>query len=144
MVTKQAMMRGGAFLAVLLLAAFLALRACAGDVDPVEVARVRSPDGQVDAVATESRSGGALGSVLTWVFLVPAGTPITRDVEYAVSAMHVTPRLRLTWLHDGVLEIAYERAVISLFANKWFDSRRERLHPDVELRLRALSERAFQ
>lgn len=53
-------------------------------------------------------------------------------------------RLRLTWLHDGVLEIAYEQAVISLFSNKWLDPRPERLHSDVELRLRALSERAFQ
>lgn len=54
---KQVIMRAGAFLGVLFVAAVLTLRACAGDVDPVEVARVRSPDGQVDAVATESRSG---------------------------------------------------------------------------------------
>ena len=120
------------------LIALFAVIGFVGDVTPVETARVRSPDGRVDAVVTTSSAGGAAGSVVTWVFLVPAGAPITSDDNFLVSATHVEPALSITWSQDRVIEISYNRATISIFSDRWIDRRSSSTSPyEVELRLRA-------
>ena len=124
---------------LLSLTALFALRACAGDVSIKEWKRVRSPDGRVDAVVLSSGGGGALGSDVFWVTLVPAGTGVTGKENDVFNAMHVNP-LNIRWLEPRVVEIAYGHAVISGFVNHWSDSRVSgTLEAPVEIRLRALT-----
>ena len=138
---NRILIRSGGCLGSLLLAALLVVKTCIGNVDPVELARVRSPDGQVDAVVTESRSGGAWSSGVTWVFLVRAGKPVTNKDEYLVSANHTDSLFRAVWIHDRVVQIDYTDAAISVFANRWTDPRIEpEYHYTVELRLHALKQ----
>jgi len=129
--------RVGISLVALCLAALLALRACVADVRIDEWQRLRSPDGRVDAVVLSSGGGGALGSDVFWVTLVPAGTRVTGKENDVFNAMHVNP-LNIRWLEPRVVEIAYGHAVISGFVNHWSDPRVSgTLQAPVEIRLRA-------
>ena len=86
------------------LTALFALRACAGDVNIKEWERVLSPDGWVDAVVLSSGGGGALGSDVFWVTLVPAGTRVAgkeNDVFGELRALAVAGGMR-TRREDGL------------------------------------------
>ncbi len=123
-----------------LLLLFCAVAGCGEGTDTfeVEVDRVRSPDGKVDAVLTRlGGGGGATVGYLWWVYLVPAGVPISNRQEPIIRATHVAPKFGMMWDGTHLLNVTYHKAVFSHFKNIWYGPRSNETWEDrVEVRLR--------
>lgn len=118
---------------------------CSRQIDSLEdeIQRVPSPDGEVDAVVTRIGGGGVTISDLWWVYLVPSGTPITKDEQPLIRATHVSPGFSVVWQRARIVEIGYEKAKISHFTNVWYYRRLDGSLDRVELKLQARSSHAF-
>ncbi|HEX7050963.1 MAG TPA: hypothetical protein VF188_12215 [Longimicrobiales bacterium] len=82
-----------------------------------EVARVRSPDGVVDAVLIRS-DAGATTSYVYRVFLAPQGEEVPPgDVDQRLFTGDQVEGLDLHWRSPHFLEIRYRQARIDHFAN---------------------------
>jgi hypothetical protein len=86
----------------------------------VEEARVSSPDGRFDAVLTrESTAGGALGSLIWNVFIVPKGDAAPSDEKYSLFSASVLRGQKLAWKQNHLLEVHFDIAEIQEFRNIW-------------------------
>src|SRR5690242_19620000 len=91
----------------LTVACLAALVECAGCSPKSDIlARVRSPDGHLDAIVAQPRTDATVGFV-SWVYVVPAGQQPNGEPLFI--ADHVVPQLDLHWSADG-LEIHAQRA----------------------------------
>ena len=79
---------------------FAALFWCFGCTPKSDVLqRVRSPDGQLDAIMAQPRTGATVGFV-SWVYIVPAGKEPKGEPFFI--ADHVSPSLYLDWSGNGL------------------------------------------
>ena len=104
-----------------------------------EIARVKSPDGIVDAILIEN-NGGATTSYGYSVFIVPSGmkfdkeSPMFKSERELFTADH--PKgLQLEWSKPKFLEIKYDKARIFGFRNSWHSQEVQNYQYTVELRL---------
>lgn len=110
----------------IVLAAICLLSGCfniAGDWHIVEHARLKSPDGLVDAVLVEG-DAGATTSFTYAVFIVPSGTKFDEKSEWFESGQTLFTadkerNLQLVWREPKVLEVKFEKARIHNFRNFW-------------------------
>jgi hypothetical protein len=83
---------------------------------PAEEQRIRSPDGRVDAVVYRTRTDPLSSDVLS-VRLEPIGARAEHD-QAVLHAEHTG--LKIRWLQDRLLEVAYNQGEISGFYNTWW------------------------
>ena len=86
---------------------------------PTEEQRIRSPDGRVHAVVYRTRTDPLSSDVLS-VRLEPIGAKAEHD-QAVLHAEHTS--LRIRWLQDRLLEVAYSQGEISAFYNTWWTQR---------------------
>jgi hypothetical protein len=82
----------------------------------VEISRVTSPDGSVDAVAIRSDCGAPCSTNYS-VFLVPKGSRILEGSDQPVFSADDVSGEHLDWRQPHLLEIGYGRAFILNFQN---------------------------
>lgn len=109
--------------------------------DGKEIARVTSPDGRVDAIVIEVRTGATVPTP-TELYISPKGAkPILDDL--VLRGDHFE-NVSVRWESDKLLELSYSAARIYRFSNFW----RSRSIDDsaylVEIKLRALSVRSLK
>lgn len=102
-----------------------------------EIERIKSPDGRVELVVTQS-SGGATTSTLYKVFLVPTGQPPKENEEKFI-ADHIQG-MSIEWSKAGLVSIGYREARIYKFSNFWVSKDLDEAHYVVELKLSPLSD----
>jgi hypothetical protein len=88
-----------------------------GKDEPIESARVTSPDGELDAVLVEDASGGALGGIFWYVYVVPKGKVAPRDVKRCLFFADELTKGAIVWSKPHLIEIYYDKASIMQFRN---------------------------
>jgi len=83
----------------------------------VEAMRVASPDGKLDAVLTEDSSGGALGGIFWFLYVVPKGQPAPYDTTKQLFFADELTRGSVVWNKAHLIEIHYDKASIMHFRN---------------------------
>jgi hypothetical protein len=86
-----------------------------------EISRHRSHNGKVDAILMRSNCG-AMSSQTYWLYVVPTGTEITKNVQQkwknnVVFNAQSIQDCNIFWKHDKLLEIKYVKAKIFQFRN---------------------------
>ncbi len=112
------------------------------DSQVVELSRVTSPNGLLDAVLVQNFYGGAIGGgVESDVYIVRKTVPLRIDKARKVLQADPFSGGQLVWKQDHLLEIHYHVARIEQFRNVWglweienVGSHGERNY-DVEIRL---------
>jgi hypothetical protein len=104
-----------------------------------EIARIKSPDGIVDAVLIRS-SYAAFGSSAYDVYLCPAGVMFENDGtffkhEASLFGAEDIKGLQLHWRESKLLEIQYAKAEIAHFRNIWSEKAVQNYEYVVELQL---------
>ncbi len=105
------------FLALIFSVCLLASFSCSRPLG-VEVFRLQSPDGRVDAVLLET-DGGATTSLGYYLYLVPNGKKVTHS-DYAVFIADRLIDRRIYWQQQKLLHIEYSDARIINFKNYWY------------------------
>lgn len=86
-----------------------------------EIRRLRSPDGQVEAVLLTGEAG-ATTSKATLILLVPTGRGVNvkqlQQWDVVFRADHLK-NLEVAWSQPQLLDVRYEEARISQFKNLW-------------------------
>jgi hypothetical protein len=82
-----------------------------------EAMRVTSPDGKLDAILVEDNSGGALGGVFWYVYVVPKGNAVPRDAMKRLFFADELTRGAISWAKPYLIEIHYDKASIMQFRN---------------------------
>jgi hypothetical protein len=107
----------------------------AGKWEYTEVKRIRAPDSLVDAVIAWGTSG-ATDPGTTYVYLVPAGDALSNPGETKpVFEAEYLKGFKVQWTGRNLLEIGYEKAMISSFMNYWYSRKVEKYRHVVEVRL---------
>ncbi|HEV3510566.1 MAG TPA: hypothetical protein VGS05_02610 [Candidatus Sulfotelmatobacter sp.] len=113
----------------------------------MELSRVTSPNGQLDAVLTQDLYGGAVGGgVDSEVYIVRKSAPVKLDTAYTILQADPFTKAKLVWKQDHVLQIYYDVAHIERFRNLWGLHEVENVGSagerdfDVEIRLEPLSD----
>jgi hypothetical protein len=83
----------------------------------VEDMRVTSPDGKLDAVLIEDSSGGALGGIFWYLYVVPKGQPVPNDATKQLFFADELTRGSVVWNRAHLIEIHYDKASIMHFRN---------------------------
>ena len=89
----------------------------AGKGNSVESVRVTSPDGELDAVLVEDTSGGPLGGILWYLYVVPKGKVAPRDVKRCLFLADELTKGAIVWSKPHLIEIHYDKASIAQFRN---------------------------
>jgi hypothetical protein len=103
-----------------------------------ESKRVASPDGKLDAVFVEDSSGGALGGVFWYVYVVSKGKAVPKDPNKRLFFADELSRGAVVWSKPNLLEIHYDKASIMHFRN--ISTKEDNGIEYVELRLVPTSE----
>jgi hypothetical protein len=85
--------------------------------DFFEAARVTSPDGKLDAVLVEDNSGGALGGIFWYVYIVHKGNAIPKDSTTRLFFADELTKGAIVWSKPHLVEIHYDKASIMQFRN---------------------------
>jgi hypothetical protein len=83
----------------------------------VEDMRVTSPDGMLDAVLIEDNSGGALGGIFWYLYVVPKGQPAPNDATKRLFFADELTRGLVVWNKAHLIEIHFDKASIMQFRN---------------------------
>ena len=83
----------------------------------VEVQRISSANGKVDAVLFTS-DAGATTSTGTHLFLVPHGQKV-QSLKYAVLSMDYVDGLAMQWVSEKEFNVSYSKARIFHYTNFW-------------------------
>jgi hypothetical protein len=83
----------------------------------LESVRVTSPDGELDAVLVEDTSGGPLGGIFWYLYVVPKGTVAPRDVKRCLFFADELTKGAIIWSKPHLIEIHYDKASIMQFRN---------------------------
>jgi hypothetical protein len=81
-----------------------------------EAMRVSSPDGKLDAVLVEDSSGGALGGIFWFVYVVPKGKAPKGETTRLFFADELT-KGTIVWSKRHLVEIHYDKTSIMQFRN---------------------------
>ena len=85
-----------------------------------ELARVTSPNGQLDAVLMQYIYGGAVGGgVDSNVYIVRKGAPVVPKPRSEILRADPMSGGALVWKRDHLLQIQYDIAYIQAFRNLW-------------------------
>jgi hypothetical protein len=84
-----------------------------------EVARVTSPNGQLDAVMIRDDGGGAAGGWEWYVYIVAKASGVDQGKSHAIFHAGTLTGERLKWSQAHLLEIHYDIADIEEFRNLW-------------------------
>lgn len=103
-----------------------------------ESIRVTSPDGRLDAVLVEDSSGGALGGVFWYLYVVPKAKTVPSDTTKQLFVADELTKVSVVWENAHLIEIHYDKASIMHFRN--ISTRYENGVEYVELRLVPSSE----
>jgi hypothetical protein len=88
--------------------------------DGSEQIRVRSPNGQLDAVLMIFTYGGAAGGgVDSNIYIVPRGAQVVGKPGREILTADPMSGVKLVWKRDHLLEIHYDIAYIRGFRNLW-------------------------
>jgi hypothetical protein len=82
-----------------------------------EVMRVTSPDGKLDAVLKADSSGGALGGIFWFFYVVPKGRPAPYDETKQLFFADELIKGSVVWNKPHLIEIHYDKASIMHFRN---------------------------
>lgn len=82
-----------------------------------EWVRVTSPDGKLDAVLVQDSSGGALGGVFWFLYVVPKGKAVPKDTTKQLFFADELTRGTIIWSKAHLIEIHYDKASIMHFRN---------------------------
>jgi hypothetical protein len=82
-----------------------------------EAMRVSSPDGKLDAVLVEDSSGGALGGVFWYVYVVPKGKAAPKGETTRLFFADELTKGTIVWSKPHLVEIHYDKASIMHFRN---------------------------
>jgi hypothetical protein len=84
-----------------------------------EVARVTSPNGQLDAVMIRDDGGGAAGGWEWYVYIVAKESGVDQGKSHAIFHAGTLTGEKLMWSQGHLLEIHYDIADIEEFRNLW-------------------------
>lgn len=84
-----------------------------------ELARVTSPNGELDAVLMRYMYGGAIGGVDSNVYIVRKGAPVIPKRGGEILTADPMSGGALTWKRDHLLQVQYDIAYIRAFRNLW-------------------------
>ena len=97
--------------------------------------RVKSPDGEVDAVLMKS-DGGATTSFSYSLFLLPKGTSRKKlSLDYSQLIADRAESLKITWIENKILQIDCKSARIFRFSNFWQSKEIQDYRYIVEIRI---------
>lgn len=85
--------------------------------DGTEAMRVTSPDGKLDAVLVEDSSGGAVGGIFWYVYVVPKGKAAPKDATTRLFFADELTKGAISWSKPHLVEIHYDKASIMQFRN---------------------------
>jgi hypothetical protein len=85
-----------------------------------ELSRLSSPDGRTDAILTRDSNCGATCPWRYSVYLVAHGGALPSDASWEQFGATHTAKLSLRWRDSRTLILAYDRAEIDAFNNKWY------------------------
>src|SRR5260370_17862322 len=74
-----------------------------------EAMRVTSPDGKLDAVLLQDSSGGALGGIFWYLYVVPKGQPVPNDTTNQLSFATHLSNGSIVWNTAHLSEIHYNK-----------------------------------
>lgn len=97
-----------------------------------ELARVTSPDGDVDAVLDEIRPGFVTEPYFYRVYIVRAGSHEFKDEDEVVEATGLGAA-KMAWVVPRLLEIPYSNACINKFSNNWSHMSDDRYVVEIRL-----------
>ena len=106
-----------------------------------EAMRVTSPDGKLDAVLVDDNSGGVLGGIFWYLYVVPRGKPVPNDTAKRLFFADELTKGAIVWNKAHLIEIHYDKASIMHFRN--ISTTYENGLEDVELRLAPCSEHSL-
>jgi hypothetical protein len=113
----------------------------AGDWEFKEVGRIKSPDGQVEALIVNGEAG-ATTSLETLVLIVEPGRQVKTQKLLNSEAMFRASHLKnfkVVWKQPKLLEIQYDEARIDHFGNLWENWQGHDTSYTVEIRLNPTS-----
>ena len=100
-----------------------------------EYYRVKSPDGEVDAVLMKS-DAGATTSFSYNLFLLPKGSSSQKlSLDYSQFIVDKAESLKITWINNKILQIDCKSARIFRFSNFWQSKEIQDYRYIVELRI---------
>jgi len=82
-----------------------------------ETQRITSPDGKLDAVLVEDSSGGALGGIFWYVYVVPKGKAAPKNATTRLFFADELTKGAIVWSKPHLIEIHYDKASIMQFRN---------------------------
>jgi hypothetical protein len=82
-----------------------------------EAMRVSSPDRKLDAVLVQDTSGGALGGVFWYVYVVPKGEAVPKDAARRLFFANDLTKGIIVWNKPHLVEVYYDKASITQFRN---------------------------
>ena len=105
------------------------------EVSSTEYYRVKSPDGEVDAVLMKN-NGGATTSFSYTLFLLPKGTRSKKlSLDYSQLIADKAEDLKITWIENKILQINCKSARIFRFSNFWQSKEIQDYRYIVEIRI---------
>ena len=84
-----------------------------------EEMRVRSPDGQLDAVIVSDYWGEAIGGIEWYLYVVRKGHAIPTGPDQAIFWGESMRGEKIRWKQPHLIELQYDRALIMKFRNLW-------------------------